>query len=177
MPDVHSSHTPRYPYLGDIIIDLSRLRGIAIDLPDEAIPREYVGLRDQLSPTDKGKSKARHHPPPTASTPNLQGANVTPTTITSQKRRREEEEGDDEEEKAAYETRLKTYSPAAPMVSSFLSGPPFIPEPGISRRDPPQDYRAPRLYAISSTGSEATPMSIDSDSHTDRTNPMRVTAS
>ena len=103
---------------------------------------------------------------------------MTPTTVTSQKRRREEEEGDDEEEKAAYETRLKTYSPAAPMVSSFLSGPPFIPEPGISRRVPPQDYRAPRLDAISSAGSEATPMSIDSDSqHTDRTNPMRVTVS
>jgi hypothetical protein len=53
---------PRCQSLGDIIVDLSRLRGIAIDVPDNSIPREYVGLRDQLSPTDKGKGKATRQP-------------------------------------------------------------------------------------------------------------------
>ena len=175
MPDVHSSPAPRYPYLGDIIIDLNRLRGITIDVPDDSVPREYVGLRDQPSPTDKGKSKARQHPPPTASASNPQDVGAASTaSVTSQKRRREEGEGDNEE-KAAYEARLRTYDPAAPRVSSFLSGPPFVPEPGVSRRVPPQDYRAPPLEAVSSTGSEAATMSIDADlQRTDMTNSMRM---
>lgn len=69
---------------------------------------------------------------------------------------------DDEEEQAAYEARLRTYQPAAPRVSSFLSGPPLEPEPGVSRRVPPQDYRAPRLDA-SGTRSEPAPVPIDVD--------------
>ena len=162
MPDVHSSRPLRYHHPGDVIIDLSRLRGIAIGLPDDTIPRKYVGLRDQLSITDKGKAKANQRPSQTTSTSNLQDADGTPTTsVTLQKRRREVGEAEDEEEKAAYQARLRTYNPAAPMVSSFLRGPPFAPEPGVSRRVPPQDYRASPLYAISSTGSEAASTSTD----------------
>jgi len=78
----------------------------------------------------------------------------------------------DDEEKAAYEARLKTYDPAAPRVSSFLSGPPLAPEPGVSRRLPPQDYRAPRLDASNSTGSEVAPISADVHlQRIDETNP------
>jgi hypothetical protein len=170
---VNSSHVPRYQSLGDVIVDLSRLRGISIDLPDNAIPREYVGLRDPLSPTDKGKGKARPPPPQTTSAPNLKDADaISTTSTTSQKRRREAEEAEDDEEKAAYNARLKRYDPAAPRVSSFLSGPPLVPVPDVSRRLPPQDYRASRLDATNSTGSEAASTSIDTDSqHTDRTNP------
>lgn len=98
------------------------------------------------------------------STSNLQYVDVTPAaSATPQKRRRDVEEADDEEEKAAYEARLRTYSPAAPRVSSFLSGPPLVPEPGVSRRVPPQDYRASRLNATNSTGSEVASVSIDAD--------------
>ena len=49
------------------------------------------------------------------------------------------------------------------MVSSFLSGPPLAPEPGVIPRMPPQDYRAPSLGAANSTGSEAAPAHIDGD--------------
>ena len=164
MPGDHSSSVLRHRSLGDIIVDLSRLRGIAIEVPDNSIPREYVGLRDKLSPTDKGKGKARQPPPRTASTSIPQGDNVTPTTsATPLKRRREEGEADDVEEKAAYEARLRTYSPAAPRVSSFLGGPPLAPEPGVSRRLPPQDYRAPPMDTIDSTGSEDASVSIGAD--------------
>ncbi|KAF9649484.1 hypothetical protein BDM02DRAFT_3113707 [Thelephora ganbajun] len=147
---------------GDIIVDLSRLRGVAIEVPDNAVPREYVSLRDQLSPTDKGKGKVRGQPLRNTSTSNLQDADVTSaTSIAPQKRRREAGDASDDEERAAYEARLRTYDPAASRVSSFLSGPPLAPEPGVSRRIPPQDYRAQPLGVINSTGSEAAPMSID----------------
>jgi len=163
LPEVHSLPILRYQSLGDIIVDLSRLRGIAIDLPDNSLPREYVGLKDQLSPTDKGKGKAGQRLLQTTSTSNLQDIDVTSTTsVTPQKRGRDTGEADDEE-LAAYEARLRTYSPAAPRVSSFLSGPPLVPEPGVSRRIPPQHYTAPRLDAIDSTGSEAVSTSIDAD--------------
>ena len=142
--------------LGDIIVDLSRLRGIAIEVPDDSTPRGYVGLRDQVAPTDKGKGKARPRPSQTVTTLKPQGIDSTSTTsLAPLKRRRGDEESDDDEEKAAYEARLRTYDPAAPGVSSFLSGPPFAPEPGVDRRMPPQDYRAPRLGTADSTGSEA----------------------
>lgn len=98
------------------------------------------------------------------------------TPVTPQKRRREAGEADDEEEKAVYLTRLRTYNPAAPRVSSFLSGPPLAPEPGVSRRVPPQDYRASLLHATSSTGSEAASTSIGVDrQRADGTNSMRMT--
>lgn len=145
----------RWWSLGDIIIDLSRLRGIAIEVPDDSTPHEYVSLRDQLLSTDKGKGKVQPRQPQTAS-PKSQDVDLSATTSpTPRKRRRGEGEEDDEDEKAAYEARLRTYDPAAPGVSTFLSGPPFAPEPGVSRRMPPQDYRAPLLGTIDSTGSEA----------------------
>ena len=133
-------------------------------------------MKDQLFPTDKGKAKARQPPPRTAPTSNVQDPDITSTTsVAPLKRRREAEEGDDEEEKAAYMARLRTYQPAAPGVSSFLGGPPLVPEPGVSRRLPPQDYRAPRLDAISSTGSEAAFMPIDVDrQRTDGTDSTRM---
>lgn len=116
-----------------------------------------MGLRDQISPTDKGKGKTRPRPPRTATTPKPQDVDLSSTaSLTPQKRRRGEEEADDDEEKTAYEARLRTYDPAAPRVSSFLSGPPFAPEPGVSRRMPPQDYRASRLGTIDGARSEAT---------------------
>ena len=179
MPDVHSSPPLRYQHPGDIIIDLSRLRGIAIGLPDDSIPRKYVGLRDQLSLTDKGKAKANQYPPQTTSTSKIQDVDTSsPTSATPQKRRREVGEADDEEEKAAYQARLRNYNPAAPKVSSFLSGPPLAPEPGVSRRVPPQDYRASPLYAINSTGSEAGSTSIGVDRQfDDGTNRTRMTTS
>ena len=149
------------PTLGDIIVDLSRLRGIAIGVPDDSIPRQYVGLRDQLSPTDKGKATRR--PARAISTSNLRDNDTTFTTsVTPEKRRREAEEADDEE-RAAYEARLRTYNPAAPRVSSFLSAPPLAPEPGVSRRVPPQDCGAPRHSATHSTGSEPASTSINAD--------------
>ena len=157
-PGVHSSPILRYQSLGDIIVDLNRLRGITVDVPDSSIPREYVGLRDQLSPTDKGKGKASRQPPQITSASNSQDVDVTSTTVTSQKRRRE---ASDDEETAAYKARLRTYDPAAPRVSSFLSGPPLAPEPGVSRRLPPQDYRASLLDRFNSTGSEPASTSID----------------
>ena len=148
-------------------------------LPDDSIPRKYVGLKDQLSLTDKGKAKANQYPPQTTSISKIQDVDITPaTSVTPQKRRREAGETDDEEEKAAYQARLRNYNPAAPKVSSFLSGPPLAPEPGVSRRIPPQDYRASPLYAISSTGSEAASMSIDvGRQRDDGTNPTRTTRS
>lgn len=88
---------------------------------------------------------------------------AAPTSAACLKRRREADEAEDEEEKAAYEARLRTYNPAAPKVASFLNGPPLASEPGASRRVLPQDYRAPRLSATNSTGSEAAPTSIDTD--------------
>jgi len=161
MSDPCSSPPLRYQHPGDIIIDLSRLRGIAIGLPDDSIPRKYVGLRDQLSLTDKGKAKANRPPPQTTSTSKIQDIDATPTTsATPLKRRREAGEEVDDEEGKAYQARLRNYNPAAPMVSSFLRGPPLAPEPGVSRRVPPQDYRASPLYAINSTGSEAASTSI-----------------
>ena len=87
---------------------------------------------------------------------------ATTDTASARKRRREAEEAD-EEEKAAYEARLRTYSPAAPMVASFLNGPPLAPEPGVSRRVLPRDYLAPRLSATNSTGSEAASTSVETD--------------
>lgn len=152
------------------------MRGIAIDVPGDSIPHEYVGLRDQLSPTDKGKGKARQLLAQVGSASNLRDVDVTSTTsATPQKRRREAGDADDEEQ-AAYEARLKTYDPAAPRVSSFLSGPPLAPEPGVSRRMPPQDYRAPRLDASNSTGSEVAPIPTDlHHQHTDATNPTMTT--
>jgi len=102
-------------------------------------------------------------PTQATSTSDLRDNDATSTTpVAPQKRRREAEEADDEE-RAAYEARLRTYDPAAPRVSSFLSGPPLVPEPGVSRRIPPQDYRAPRLGATNSTGSEPASTSIDAD--------------
>ena len=158
--------SPRYRSLGDIIIDLTRLKGIAIDLPDDTIPRDYVGLRDQLLPGDKGKGKAKPQPPRAVSTSGPQGIDfVSAAVVIPQKRRREAWDTEDDEERAAYETRLRTYDPAAPRVSSFLNGPPFAPEPGVSRRMPPQDYRAPRLDTINSTGSEATSLHTDGEPH------------
>lgn len=44
-----------------------------------------------------------------------------------------------------------------------MSGPPLAPEPGVSRRIPPQDYRAPRLNTTNSTGSEAASVPVDAD--------------
>ena len=169
------SPVPRHQFLGDIIIDLTRLKHITVDLPDDTIPRQYVGLRDQLLPGDKGKGKAKPQPPRAVSTPGSQGADlVSAVVVTPQKRRREAEDTDDEE-RAAYEARLRTYDPAAPRVSSFLSGPPLAPEPGVSRRMPPQDYRAPPLDTVNSTGSEATSMRIDGEPHgTGRTIPTAV---
>jgi len=179
VPDVHSSPPLRYQHPGDIIIDLSRLRGIAIGLPDDSIPRKYVGLRDQLSLTDKGKAKANQRPPQTTSASKIQDVDTTPaTSVNPQKRRREAGEASDEEEKAAYQARLRTYSPAAPRVSSFLGGPPLAPEPGVSRRVPPQDYRASPLYAINSTGSETASTSSNVNrQRNDGTNPTRMTTS
>lgn len=73
---------------------------------------------------------------------------------------------------------MKTYNPAAPGVSSFLSGPPFTPEPGVSRREPPQDYRALLLGAVDSTGSEDPPIHIGGDRQgTDGVDSTMVTAS
>lgn len=136
---------------------------MAIDPPDDSTPREYVSLRDQLSPTDKGKGKAKQPPVQTVSASDIQVTDVAAATSTTLKRRREAEEAEDEEEKAAYEARLRTYNPAAPRVASFLDGPPLAPEPGVSRRLPPQDYRAPRLSASNSAGSEADSPPVDTD--------------
>ncbi|KAF9783970.1 hypothetical protein BJ322DRAFT_888554 [Thelephora terrestris] len=145
---------------GDIIVDLSRFRGISVDRPDDSIPREYVSLRDQLSPSDKGKGVARSRQPQAALNPGPQDTDLS--SVTPQKRGREVEEADDEE-RVAYEARLRRYDPAAPRVSSFLSGPPLAPEPGVTPRMPPQDYRAPRLGAADSTGSEAAPFDMGGD--------------
>ena len=123
-----------------------------MDVPDNSIPREYVGLKDQLSPTDKGKGKVGRRSRQATPAPNSQDVELTSTTSVAPRKRRRE--ADDDEEAAAYEARLRTYDPAAPGVSSFLSGPPLAPEPGVSRRVPPQDYRAPRLDESNSTGSE-----------------------
>ena len=160
--------------VGDIIVDLSKLRGIAIEIPDDSIPRGYVSLRDQLSPTDKGKGKARQ-PPHIISVPKPQGNSTSTTSATPLKRTRETTDADDEE-RAAYQARLRTYDPAAPGVSSFLNGPPFAPEPGVSRRMPPLDYRTLLLGTTNSTGSEAASTRVVGDQQgTDTTNSTEVT--
>ena len=141
---------------------------------DQRVPQPHLqALRDslkgefhfpgdhQLSPTDKGKVTRR--PAQAISTSNLRDNDaIFTTSVTPGKRRREAEEADDEE-RAVYEARLRTYNPAAPRVSTFLSGPPLAPEPGVSRRVPPQDCEVPRHSATNSTGSEPASTSIDTD--------------
>lgn len=130
---------------GDVVIDLSQMREVAIEPPVTAEDgsQTWTRLRDTVVPGRPGEKlrAAVEENPEIAAVTDV--ARPTAERTTSTKRRREASPVEERraDEGLVEDAHLRNYDAASHAVASFLRGPPLPPEDGEETRQPPANRR------------------------------------